>query len=59
MLVIGTGIHKILVPIAYWEDTDQTASDMCLRCLSMPFWQVTSVQNFRTSTVYYLHNITI
>ena len=26
----------------------QKQSDLGLSCLSMPFWQVTSVQNFRT-----------
>ena len=30
------------VRIANREDPD-----LCLHCLSMPFWQVTSVRNFR------------
>ena len=29
----------------------QKQSDLGLRCLSRPSWQVTSVQNFRTSTL--------
>ena len=29
----------------------QKQSDLGLHCLSIPFWQVTSVQNFRTFTV--------
>ena len=37
------------------EEPDQTASSeavwSCLRYLSMPFWQATSVRNFRTFTV--------
>ena len=34
------------------EDPGQTASsDLGLRCLSRPFWQATSVQDFRTSTI--------
>ena len=43
------GIHKILVRIVNREDPDQTASqkqsDLCLHCLSRPFWQADSVQN--------------
>ena len=51
------GIHKLLVRIANREDPDQTASfemkqsDLGLTCLSMPFWQATNVQTFRTFTV--------
>ena len=46
MLVIRARIHKMLTRIANWED-----SDLSLHCLSMFFWQATSVQNFRTSTI--------
>ena len=49
MLVIRTGIHKMLFRISNWEDPDQT--DLGLHCLSGPFWQATSVQNFRTFAV--------
>ena len=43
------GIHKMLVR----EGPDQTKqSDMGLHCMSWPFWQATSVQNVRTSTIY-------
>ena len=38
----------MLVRIANREDPDQ--SDPGLHCLSRPFWQVNSVQNFRIST---------
>ena len=52
----------MLVLIANREEPDQTASsslllqkkkqyDMGLCCLSMPFLQATSVQNFRTFTI--------
>ena len=53
MLVIGGGIHKTLVRIANREDPVQTAfeSRLGLHCLSRPFWQATSVQNFRIFTV--------
>ena len=61
LLVFKAGIHKIDVRIANREDPDQTASQkqsalgllsVCLdhlglRCFSRPFWQATSVQNFR------------
>ena len=43
----------MLVRITNRENPDQTAekqSDLGLRCLSRPFWQATSVQNFRTFT---------
>ena len=30
----------------------QKQSDLYLHCSSRPFWQATSVQNFRTFTVY-------
>ena len=29
----------------------QKQSDLGLHCLSLPFWQATSIQNLRTSTV--------
>ena len=45
----------MLVIIANREYPDQTASqkqsDLGLHCLSRPFWQVTSFQNFRTFTI--------
>ena len=54
MLVTRAGNHKI-VRIENREDPDQTASkkqsDQGLHCLSRQFWQATSVQFFRTSTV--------
>ena len=50
MLVIKAGIHKMLVKIANRKDPDQTAN-LGLRCLSRPFKQSISVQNFRTFTV--------
>ena len=37
----------------------QMQSDLCLHCLSTPFWQATSVQNFRTSTVPITASLTI
>ena len=49
MLVIRTGIHRILVRIANREDQDQTAL-FCAVCLSL-FWLATCVRNFRTSTI--------
>ena len=49
MSVIRAGINNILVGMANREDPDQTA---LLDCLSRPFWQATSVQNFRTFTIY-------
>ena len=39
----------MLVRITNREDPDQ--SDLGLHCLSRPFWQATSVQNFRTFSV--------
>ena len=54
ILVLRAGIHKFLVRIANWEDPDNTASseaDLGLPSLSMPFWQASSDQNFRTFTV--------
>ena len=44
------------VEIANREHPDQSASeqkqsDLGLPCLSRPFWQATSVRNFRTFTV--------
>ena len=48
MLVFRTGIHnKMLV----MQNSKQKQSDLGLHCLSWPFWQATSVQNFRTFTV--------
>ena len=42
-----TGIHKMLVRIANRTGPDQTVSkkqsDLGLLCLTMPFWQATSV----------------
>ena len=55
MLVIRAGIHKTLVRIANREDLDQISfqkqSKLGLCCLSKPYWQATSVQNFRTITI--------
>ena len=48
MLVIMVEIHKMLARIANREDPE---SDLGLHCLSRPFWQATSVRNFRTFTV--------
>ena len=50
MLVIRPGIHKMLVRKANMEDSDQTASSV-MGCLSRPFWQATSIQNFRPFTI--------
>ena len=47
MLVISAGINQMLVRLANRKDPD-----LGMHCLSRPFWQVTSVQNFRTFTVY-------
>ena len=54
MLIIRAGTHKTHVRIANREDPDQTAdeeaviqSDLGLHCLSRPFWQATSTQNFK------------
>ena len=47
MMVIGTGIHKLLVRIANGISC-QTAS---LSHLSRPFWQAASVPNFKIFTV--------
>ena len=41
----------MLVRIANREDLIILQSDLGLRCLSRPFCQATSVQNFRTFTV--------
>ena len=41
--------------IANREDPEQTYFDV--PCLSMPFWQATSVQNFKTFTVIQSNNI--
>ena len=45
MLVIRSGIHKMLVRIAKREDTDLGL------CLSMSLWQATNVQNFKMFTI--------
>ena len=46
-------IHKMLFRTANRVDPDQTA-DLCLPCLfcKRPFWQATSVRNFRIFTVF-------
>ena len=36
-MVIRAGIYNMLVRITNSEDTDQTASDLGLHCLSRPF----------------------
>ena len=51
MLVISTGIHKILVRIDNRGDPDLRKSDLGLRFLSRPFCRATNVLNFRTFTV--------
>ena len=43
MLVVRAWSPKLLVEIAHMEDPDQG-----LHCLSKPFGQASSVQNFRT-----------
>ena len=48
-------IHKMYVRIPNREDPEQT--DLVVPCLSMPFCQATSVQNFRTFTVVQSNNI--
>ena len=45
ILDFRAGIHKMLVRIANRNDPDQT--NLGLHCLCMPFWQTTSVRNFR------------
>ena len=49
-------INKSACQIANREDQDQTASskavNMCLFCLSRPFWQTTSFQKFSTYLLY-------
>ena len=59
-----TGIT--LVRLANREDPDQTTSELGLYCLSrvctvciLPFWQASSVQNFRTYTTCSIVLITI
>ena len=57
ILVINSGIHKMLVRIANREYPDYTApkqSDLVLHNLSRPFWQATSVRNVTTFTIPYL-----
>ena len=52
MWVTRAGIPKILVRIAYREDTDQTASSEAVYSgFALFIWQATtcSVRNFRTS----------
>ena len=39
------------VRIANREVPDQTASALSLPCLSRPFWQAASVENFSTFTL--------
>ena len=55
MLVFGARTHKTLVRIANREHPDHPtsakASDLGLPCLSRPFWQATTVLNFRTFAV--------
>ena len=52
MLVIKAGNHKMLVRIAKREGPDQKKQfDLGLPCLSRPFWQATSVRNFRTYAI--------
>ena len=41
----------MLIRIANREDPDQTASSDMGILMSRPFWQITSVPNFRTLTV--------
>ena len=50
MWVAMAGIHKMLDRTANREDSDQQ-SGLGLLCLSIPFKQARSVQNFRTFTV--------
>ena len=63
MLVIKAGIHKMLVRMANMEDTNTVIrlllQDLGLHCLSVPFWQATSVQNFGTFTIYILCTISL
>ena len=52
MMVIRAGILKLFIRIASREYPGQTASsDLGLPCLNRPFWQATSVRNFRTLTI--------
>ena len=50
MLVFRSEIHKVFVRITNREDPDQAASQkqsyLDLHCLSRPFQQTTTVQNF-------------
>ena len=46
MFVIRAEIHKMVVRIENMEDHDQQ-SDLGLPCLFRPFWQATSIRNFR------------
>ena len=46
-----TSQTHIVNPTSTMLHTRQKQSDMGLHCLFRPFWQVTSVQNFRSSTV--------
>ena len=54
-MVIRARIHKMHVRIANREDPGQT--DLDVPCLSMPFWQATSVQNLKIFTVIQSNNI--
>ena len=51
-----------MLDIANREDPGQTASkkqsDLGLYCLSRPFWQTTSVRNFRTFSISPFCNLT-
>ena len=49
-LITRARIHNLLVLIANREDLGL----IWVYCLSKPFGQATSIQNFRTNTVYYL-----
>ena len=52
MLVVRPGTHKVHVRISNRENPDQTASsDLDLHCLHRPFWQSTSVLNFKAFPV--------
>ena len=56
MMAFKAGIHKLLIRITTGKTPIrlllQKQSDLGLPCLSRPFGQATSVQNFRTFTIY-------
>ena len=62
MLAFRAGIHKFLVRIANREDKTlirlllKKQPDLGLPCLSRPFWQATSVQNFKTFRILTISN---